>query len=137
LNEQDCSKNFPDDPSIDGSAELLRRIPDWHFVFDENTNAFRPSSAAFEDDRDGHPMSVFRADIILGSGGALERVLTGHQTYALAAITAALARQFQQSIHPDPLHSEPSHAVVCGRKTKAIQRQFARSSRWIVAPPQR
>jgi hypothetical protein len=50
--------DYSDDPSIPDDAELWRRIPPWHFVDDENLRQIRPSSAAFEDDPDGSPMSV-------------------------------------------------------------------------------
>jgi hypothetical protein len=61
---EDCAKNFPDDPTVQDGVNLLRRIPPRHICFDENLGRHRPSSAAFEDDEDGDPMSVYRHDII-------------------------------------------------------------------------
>jgi len=83
-----ASDDYSDDPTIPDDAELWRRIPPWHFVHDENWGQIHPSSAAFEDDPDGSPMSV-----VLGAEASdPQRALAGHQGFALASITAALAR---------------------------------------------
>lgn len=52
----------------------------------------RPSSAAFEDDDDGDPMSVYRRDIIDSEGGTVARVMAGHEGFALASLTAGQVR---------------------------------------------
>lgn len=61
---EECARNFPDDATVAESVALLRRIPPKHFCFDDNLGRWRPSSAAFEDDEDGDPMSVYRKDVI-------------------------------------------------------------------------
>src|ERR1700733_6498926 len=113
-----CSENFPDDASIVDETSLLRRIPPWHRFFDENENRWRPSSAAFEDDDDGDPMSVYILTVIIREGREPSTVLAGHENYSLASITAGLARINNQTVHPDSLPEESSHAVVCGNKGK-------------------
>jgi hypothetical protein len=134
-----CSENFPDDPSIADDTNLFRRIPSWHHFFDENENRWRPSSAAFEDDGDGDPMSVYLSTVLLGGNREPSDVLAGHQGYSLASITAGLARVNNQTVHPDPLPEESSHAVVCGDKVKgkknAPKRQFAKAAAWVVFVP--
>jgi len=134
-----CSDNFPDDLSIPNESNLLRRIPPNHFYFDENENRIRPSSAAFEDDEDDHPMSVYLSGVLLRENREPSSVLVGHEGYALAAITAGLAREKNQTIHPDPLPDESSHAAVCGDKGRsqktAPRKQFALMAVWIVGPP--
>ncbi|HZO27835.1 MAG TPA: hypothetical protein VFH48_17800 [Chloroflexota bacterium] len=120
-----------DDPSIPDDAELWRRIPPWHFYFDGKLGRIRPSKAAFEDDGDGSPMSV----ILAAEAGQPERALEGHEGYALAVITAGLARSCGQQIVRDPTAEEPAHAVVIGLKTDSIKRRFAREARWAVLPP--
>src|SRR5437870_136262 len=87
-----------DDPSIPDSEDLWRRIPPRHFIADENRGVIRPSSAAFEDDDDGSPMSVYLASDTPSPGAAL----VGHAGFALAAITARLARECKQGIVRDP-----------------------------------
>ena len=134
-----CSENFPDDSSILGATELLRRIPPLHFYFDRNLNRVRPSSAAFEDDGDGDPMSVYLSSVLTAEIRESSTVLAGHEGYALASITAGLAREHLQTVHPDPLPEESSHAVVCGDKESgkknAPKRKFALAARWVIAPP--
>ena len=66
---EDCAKDFPNDSTVSDAAVLMRRIPPGHLYFDENLGRVRPSSAAFEDDDDGDPMSVYRKGIIESEGG--------------------------------------------------------------------
>jgi hypothetical protein len=131
-----CSENFPNDPSIADGASLFRRIPPWHRFFDENENRWRPSSAAFEDDGDGDPMSVYLSTVLIRENREPSVVLVGHEGYSLASITAGLARANSQTVHPDPLPEESSHSVVCGDKGKdkksAPKRQFAKAAAWVV-----
>jgi hypothetical protein len=95
------------------------------------------TSAAFEDDRDGDPMSVYRREVIEGEGGSILRVLTGHDGYWLASLTAAQLRFREQSIFPDPVPQEISHAKVCGGKSKSARNWFAKQAEWVVGPPPR
>ena len=121
-NPQDCARDFPDDPAIADETKLLRRIPDRHCYFDGNLGRMRPSSAAFVDDRDGDPMSVYRKDVIDAEGGDVGRVLIGHEGYALAGITAGLVRSREHTVFSDPLPTESSHAKVCGPKPRRVMR---------------
>ena len=129
-----CQDEFPDDPVIHNEDLMLRRIPPFHIVPDENSGGHRPSSAAFDNDKDGAPMSVYRQTVIESSGGAIERVMKGHAGYALAAISAGDLRSRDQTVHNNPLPDEPAHAVVCGDKTKGTQRFFSRSAVWVIPP---
>lgn len=126
---------YRDDAAILDDDVLWRRIPPWHVVPDENLGIMRPSSAAFEDDSDGDPMSVFLAEIVKNSGRGAESILVGHTDYALSGLTAGLARRLGQGIASDPTVHEPAHAVVFGKKTKSISRALAKQSKWVVPPP--
>ena len=97
---------------------------------------YRPSSAAFEDDSDGNPMSVYVARVVRESGASDEVVLAGHAGYGLAAVTARFARQQKQALVFEEAEI-PGHAVVVGVKTKSISRAFAKQSNWIFLPPDR
>jgi len=108
---EDCAKNFPNDPTIAHGVALLRRVPPKHFYFDDNLGRWRPSSAAFEDDEDGDPMSVYRQDLIEAEGGPIRRIMVGHEGYALASLTAGQVRSKDQTVHPDPLPEESSHTL--------------------------
>jgi hypothetical protein len=134
LPDAECLERYPDDVVISDEVDLLRRIPPWHFHADPNTSITRPSSAAFEDDEDGHPMSVYRSDVIEQTGRNPDRVLRGHENFALAAVRAGLVRSHAQTVHHDPLPDEHAHTVVCGRKPKSVLRQLAMNCRWIVQP---
>jgi hypothetical protein len=94
----------------------------------------RPSSAAFEDDADGDPMSVYRRDILDAEGASVQRVMIGHAGFALAALTAGQFRSKQQSVFPDPLPEESSHAKICGPKSDGTKRWFARQAEWVIEP---
>ena len=98
----ECQQNFPDDPEIQDTHQMLRRIPPWHVVPDANAGGSRPSSAAFEDDDDGSPMSVYRRTVIEATGGNIDRVMVGHVGYGLAGINAGDLRSRDQTIHSDP-----------------------------------
>ena len=133
--QEDCAKNFPNDPKIAHSVVLLRRVPPKHFFLDENLGRWRPSSAAFEDDDDGDPMSVYRQDIIHAEGASIQRVMAGHEDYALASLMAGQVRSKEQTVHPDPLPEESSHTQICGPKQKKTCRWFATQSEWVIPPP--
>lgn len=131
----DCARRFPDDPTVADQAELLRRIPPRHFVFDEGIGRVRPSSAAFEDDADGDPMSAYRRDIVDSETGGLQRVMAGHAGFGLASLTARQFRFEQQTICPDPLPEESSHAKICGPKPHSVRRRLAKQAIWAIEPP--
>jgi hypothetical protein len=122
---------YSDDPTIFDETELWRRIPPRHFVHDQNLQRIRPSSAAFENHPDGSPMSV----LLALEAGTPETALAHYEGFALAAITAGLARQCGPGVARDPLPEEPAHAVVFGSKSKRISRRLAMGSRWVVPPP--
>lgn len=126
---------YTDDATIADEAILLRRIPPRHLVYDENLMRWRPSSAAFENHPDGSPMSVLLADVLRTSGRNAADALRGHEGFALAAITAGLARAHHQDVAREPLPDEPAHAVVVGIKTQAIRRKLAKQATWAVPPP--
>jgi hypothetical protein len=134
-----CSDNFPDDPAITNETNLFRRIPPTHHIFDVNLNRWRPTSAAFEDDDELDPMSVYLSTVLTAENRSPATVLVGHPGYSLASITAGLARTKGQTVHPDPLPEETSHAVVCGDKgnnnKSAPKKQFALNAVWFVLNP--
>lgn len=132
---EDCARKFPNDPNVADGAPLLRRIPHWHFFFDPKLGRKRPSSAAFEDDADGDPMSVYRLDVIESEGGEAQRVMAGHTGFALASLTAGQVRSRLQTVFPDPQPEESSHTKICGPKPDAVRRWFALQAIWMIGPP--
>ncbi len=128
------NSGYSDDPTIANEAELWRRIPPWHFIPDLNTSRIRPSTAAFKDHQNGSPMSVLLADVLIGSGGGPLDVLANYDGFALASITAGLARDCGQGVARRPLLHEPAHAEVFGKKTRGVRKRFVDRSYWVVAP---
>lgn len=122
-------------PTIPDDAVLWRRIPVEWCVLDEDLGVRRPSSQAFQDDPQGGPMSVLLAAVMQETGRGAEHALAGNEAFALAAITAGLARKCDQAVARDPVPDEPAHAVVVGRKTNSVRRKMARAAAWIVPPP--
>ena len=132
---EDCAQKFPNDPAVTDEVALLRRIPHWHFYYDRRLGRTRPRSAAFEDDTDGDPMSVYRRNVIDSEGGDVRRVMRDHQGFALASLSAGQFRSRGQTVFPDPLAEESSHTKICGPKPESVRRWFATQSEWVIPPP--
>ena len=129
------NSGYSDDPTITNEAELGRRIPPLHFIPDLNTGRIRPSTAAFKDHQNGSPMSVLLADVLIGSGRGPLDVLANFDYFALASITAGLARACRQGVARRPLPDELAHAEVFGKKTYGARKRFVAESSWIIPPP--
>lgn len=80
-------------------------------------------------------MSVYRHDVIESEHGEVERVMDGHAGYGLASPMAGEFRSKQQTVFPDPLPDESSHAKICGPKTGSVRRWFASRAVWVIPPP--
>lgn len=124
-----------DDPSIRDECKLLRRIPVMQdfIVWDHNQGRLRPSSASFRDHRNGTSMSIVLGDDLDSSGRDYSEVLSNHENFALAAITAGLARENNQAVAREPTKEEPAHGLVIGNKRKADKR-MAKEAKWIIPP---
>ncbi len=127
--------SYEDDTSIRDSDDLWRRIfPKW-IVPDKNTGGTRLSSQAFEDSRDGTPMSVVLADIVKASGRVVDDLLTSFGlAYGMASITAGLARGCSQKVCRAPVPEEEAHAYVVGKKTKSVKNRLVDGAVWLVDP---
>jgi len=124
---------YQDDPSIQDDAVLWRRIcPAW-IVPDDNVG-WRVSSAAFDDSRDGSPMSVLLAADVIQSGRTAYETVAYFAGYGLAAITAGIARTQKQGVARTPEPDEIAHASVFGPKSGAVKRALARAATWVIHP---
>lgn len=126
---------YRDDPSIPDNAALWRRIPPGWWIQDENLGRLRPTSAAFDDHRDGTAMSVLIEEIVLSTGRCSDDILAPYEGYAMASIRAGFARKCSLGVMREPLPEEPAHAVVFGKKSKAIRAKLAVTCEWVVDPP--
>ena len=128
--------DLEDDPSIRDDCELLRGIPiklEINIIWDDNQKRWRPSSVSFKDRRNGTPKSIVLRDDLGKAGRSPAEVLTGHKDFALATVTAGIARESQQHVARDPLPDEPAHGLVIGEKKKA-SKIMAKASQWVIAP---
>lgn len=126
---------YSNDTTISGEEVLWRRIPPWHVVFDKNLGRSRPKSSAFDNHTDGTPMSIFLASVVKQGKRDARDTLVNHEGFALAAVTAKLARDLDQCVCRDPLPDEPAHGLVAGKKTKRVKKTFAKEARWEIKPP--
>jgi hypothetical protein len=122
-------------PPIPEGARLWRRVPKRHWIDDETGNGtFRPSSAAFEDDGDGDPMSTtLVAESTIAQ--CLDPVRHMDEPFAVAEFPAAVAIEKGLTLRRDPTADEPAHIVVEGKKTKATRNALVRASTWAWPPP--
>src|SRR5690349_3883925 len=105
------SAELKDDPSVSDATHLWRRIPHWHWV-QLAEGGWRPSSAGFDDDPDGDPMSVFVAE-----ESTPEHVLAGHERFAIAAVGTGFVRHdCGQRVVRKLDNGYPSHCLVVGPK---------------------
>lgn len=120
----------PDDLSIPADAVLWRRVPVQHFV-QEADGTIRPSSAAFDDDPDGDPMST----VLARPDRDPFPVLLGNDAWALAGVSVALVRELGWGVERRPTLEEPDHVVVIGNKTHSKRKRVARACSWVIPPP--
>ena len=130
--------HYSNDETISDDTLLLRRVPsvpNLNVVWDGNTQAWRPSSASFENHPNGSPMSVGLSDTLEQLGRPLQSMLDGYEEgFSLVAFHARAARENGQGVAREPTPEELAHGVVFGEKTKAVRRRLAKSAIWIVPP---
>jgi hypothetical protein len=122
-----------DEAEVDDETLLWRRVPSWPdwTVFDENLGRVRPSSIAFDDNKNGTSMSAF----LEGYGNTVEDILRNHESFFLAAVSVGFVRSHDLTVVHDPLEGLPSHVEVRGAKTKRVRSALAKAAVWIVPPP--
>jgi hypothetical protein len=126
----DAAQPFDRPLDIAPDAVFWRRVrPDW-IIPDENLGRRRPSSAAFDDDRDGDPMSMYQAN----AGNAVEDVLQGFDGYGLVSLTGAQLKALGYAVFSRPEQGFPSHVEVSGKKTKGAKSNMAKNALWVFEP---
>jgi len=118
--------------------EALRRVPPLRVVFDPKVEGGRrASSAAFDDDADGSPMSVYLRSIVEELGLGPDAVTHGKPAgWAVAAVAVQLLLDEEQVVEHDPITGgasphpcDPAHAVVWGeKKPKSRRERIARAA---------
>ena len=122
---------YPTSGAIPGAVKVWRRIPQKpsHCIFDENDQAWVPTSAAFKDHPDGSSMSV-----AFDVGQSSSEILAGHEGMAVVSLIVNDLRSLGLEVVPAPLEDDENHAEVIGHKTKSICRAMAKMAVWVVAP---
>lgn len=123
-------ENCIDDVTILPGTVLWRRIPPWHYKYDENVGDKRPSTAAFEDDPDGDHMSSYLAD----ECGTPEKALEGHEGFGLVAFKVDLAREKGMKIVRRDAPGPKGHVLVVGNKTGGVRKALKKGSIWVKRP---
>jgi hypothetical protein len=132
--------DYLDDETISDDTLLYRRVlnqadpPVRQIIWDDNNKRWRPSSVAFDDHRDGSPMSIAIDDTLRELKMCPESVLKGHEGFSLAAFPAKVARQNGQGVMRKPLENDPAHGEVFGKKTKSVKKALAINSHWYIEP---
>jgi len=121
---------YIDDDLIPSTAVLWRRIPVWHYKFDQNENDFRPSTASYEDDKEGSPMSAYLATECGEPASALE----GHEGFGLVAFTVSQARDLGMKIVRDERPGPRGHVLIVGKKTDRVRKGLKRCCDWVERP---
>jgi hypothetical protein len=121
-----------DPPPISPDTLLWRRIPAFHIGFDKGRGCRVVSSAAFDDDVDGQPMSV----VVARSDRDPRDILVGHDGYGLVAISVEAAEAADQRVVWSPTADEPDHGHVIGPKTPGRRKRLRDSAHWVIRPPE-
>jgi hypothetical protein len=125
---------YKDDPSVKNDCRLFRRVPPTWIIWDGNLGRWRPTSAAFNNSRDGHPMSIALECELVLRGLPPSSVLAAHEGFSLTFITTELARNLGQAVVRDPTPDEPAHGLVVGTKSDKVKKRMAAAAVWEVAP---
>lgn len=79
-------------------------------------------------------MSVVLEVVLQELGRDYESALAGHDNFALAYISAQLARNLEQGIARNPVPEELAHGLVFGNKPSSVRRRMAEAAEWMIAP---
>jgi len=123
---------------VDADDRTLRRVQPLHVVSDPKApGGRRASAAAFADDRDGSPMSVYLQSVVDDMGLTADHVI--HEKgpgWAVASTPVETLITEEQIIERDPITTTPAphpcdlaHALVRGNKNpKARRDRIAKAS---------
>ena len=121
---------YVDDKNIADNEDLWRRLPEYWVKYDEELQANRVTSQAFQDSTDGTPTSAFIASELNGP----EALLEGHTGYGIGSLTAGTARGCKQGVTRHLKPEKPAHVFIFGLKTRVNMRCMANKCEIIVVP---
>jgi hypothetical protein len=123
-----------DDPGIENTVTLYRRVPPTHQFFDKNRSCHRCSTGLFRDPR----LSIGLSDDLERLGHTPAAMLDDYPDNWLVSLPAEAVRSDEggnQHVRREPTGAEPWHGVVYGKKREAVQKFLVRACSWVVPPP--
>jgi hypothetical protein len=118
---------IPVDAPVADQTDLFRRIHPDSVVWDSIDGRYRPSSGAF---RKKARVSVQIEDALTDEGLEPGVALSAHPSHSLAAVTAAVVRDEDQTVERTPKPGDPAHGDVVGKKSSTCADRLARATRW-------
>jgi hypothetical protein len=112
---------------ISDDDTLLRRVHPSQVVNDKNLGRDRPSSGVFTDPE----MSTDSDALLTKHGLDSSFCLKGYSGYSLTRIDVKFARTNGMTVTNTPKEDNAAHTDVIGKKTEALQRQFAKHATWV------
>ena len=119
---------IPDNAPVHEGMSLYRRVHPSEIVWNENDGCLRPGSGVFKD----REMSVHLNDVLQDEGREPDSVLNGKPQHSLVSLTAGFVKGEEQTVHRTPRPDDASHGDVCGSKSQARRRRFARAAQFVV-----
>lgn len=124
-----------DDLTIDGEADLFRRVPPDHYKVVDGAFVLRDGAFKNFPRPELKRMSVVLEDTLAGEGRDPSSLLADEQSaFGVVAIKAKAVRAEEQRVERSPLEDEPAHGDVYGEKPGARRKRFVRAARWVVYP---
>ena len=119
---------IPNDAPVADEMSLYRRVHPTEIVWNDNDGCPRPNSSVFKH----REMSVHLDDVLRDEGRGPESVLDGKPSHSLVSLTAGFVKGEDQEIRRSPKAEDASHGDVCGDKTPARKKRFAREAEFVI-----
>lgn len=107
---------------------LYRRVHPSEIVWDDNDGCLRPGSGVFKDSE----MSIHLDDVLKDEQREPATVLDGKPQHSLVTLTAGFVKDEEQTVQRTPIPEDTSHGEVCGKKSQARRKKFARTAEFVV-----
>lgn len=119
---------IPDDAPVPEDVSLYRRVHPSEIVWNDNDGCLRPGSGVFKD----REMSVHLDDVLQDEEREPASVLNGKPEHSLVSLAAGFVKSEEQAVRRTPKPDDASHGDVCGRKSPARRKRFARAAQFVV-----
>lgn len=129
-----------DDPAISDDDGLVRFVPPWHVIKDDNLGRLRPTSAAFDMSPEDGCMSVDLEKLLLQASlepchGLASRPAGFGAVRLLAGVVRSVQlATFQDPVPENPYHGQIANLVMPGRIARGKKRTLCKSSEWLAIP---